>query len=93
MGEIDYPQIVIKDPKLPVVNVGSRQNPSYLPPDVCMVLPGQPSRSKLSASQTQQMIRFAVRKPTHNAQSIVTAGARMLGFAPTNPTLVRSIYV
>jgi hypothetical protein len=80
--------ITIKNPGLPVVNVGNRQNPSYLPPQVCDVLPGQPSKAKLSASQTQSMIRFAVRKPAQNAKSIVTSGAHLLGFNPTNPTLV-----
>jgi len=80
--------ITIKDPTLPVINVGSRQNPSYLPPEVCVVLPGQTSNTKLSSSQTQQMIRFAVRKPAQNAQSIATSGTRMLGFDPTNSTLV-----
>ena len=73
---------------MPVVNVGSRQNPSYLPPEVCVVLPGQPASSKLSASQTKEMLRFAVRKPAQNAQSIVTTGAAILGLAPNNFTLV-----
>jgi len=82
--------IVIKDPQLPVVNVSSPQNPVYLPPQVCIVVPGQPSNAKLSPSQTQQMIRFAVHRPTHNIESIVTDGARMLGFDPTNSTLVSS---
>jgi hypothetical protein len=85
---IEYPQIKIKDPSLPVINVGGRDNPSYLPPDVCLVLPGQQSNSKLTPQQTQQMIRFAVRKPNENAQSIVTSGAQLLGFDPNNPTLV-----
>lgn len=79
--------ITIKDPTLPVINVGSRQNPQYLPPEVCEVLPGQTSNTKLSSSQTQQMIRFAVRKPAQNAQSIATSGTQMLGFEPTNSTL------
>ena len=74
---------------MPVINVGTRQNPSYLPADVCIVLPGQPSDTKLSPAQTQQMIRFAVRKPAQNAQSIVTRGAQVLGIEPsTNKTLV-----
>jgi hypothetical protein len=34
------------------------------------------------------MIRFAVRKPAQNAQSIATSGTQMLGFNPTNSTLV-----
>ncbi|KAK3078798.1 hypothetical protein LTS18_006596 [Coniosporium uncinatum] len=87
----DYPNITITDTSLPVINVGDRQNPSYLPPDVCIVLPGQPSRSKLTPAQTQQIIRCAVRKPHQNAQSIATNAPRMLGFDPTNATLVHLI--
>jgi hypothetical protein len=85
---IDYPQVTIKDPMLPVVNVGDGQSPSYLPPDVCIVQPGQPSKSKLTPYQTQQMIKFAVRRPDQNVQSIVTTASRMLGFDPNNSTLV-----
>jgi len=62
-----------------VVNVGTRQTPSYLPAQVCIVSPGQPSATKPIPTQTQQMIRFAVRKPAQNAQSIVTKGARVMG--------------
>jgi eukaryotic translation initiation factor 2C len=89
---IEYPQIKIKDPRLPVINVGSRDNPSYLPADVCLVLPGQQSNSKLTPQQTQLMIRFAVRKPNQNAQSIVTSGPQLLGFDPNNPTLVCPVF-
>ena len=72
-----------------VVNVGPRDNPSYLPADVCRVVPGQPSSAKLTAFQTSKMIDFAVRKPAQNAQSVATNGARMLALAsPTNATLV-----
>jgi eukaryotic translation initiation factor 2C len=81
--------IIVKDPTLPVINVATKDNPSYLPVDVCEVRAGQPAGTKLSGPQTQQMIRFAVRRPIHNAQSIVTAGGRLLGFQPQNATLVR----
>ncbi|KAH8691555.1 ribonuclease H-like domain-containing protein [Talaromyces proteolyticus] len=77
----------IKDPSLPVINVNGKDNPSYLPAEVCEVPPGQPARAKLSSAQTQQMIRFAVRRPVHNAKSIVTSGGKLLGFEPTNATL------
>ncbi|KAH8821858.1 RNA interference and gene silencing protein [Xylogone sp. PMI_703] len=78
----------IQDPSLPVINVGTRQNPSYLPPDVCLVEPGQAAGGKLSPSQTQQMIRFAARRPADNARSIIVGGARLLGISPaTNTTL------
>jgi eukaryotic translation initiation factor 2C len=81
---------VIQDPKLPVINVGNRQNPSYLPVDVCIVVPGQPSNAKLSPAQTQQMISFAVRKPAQNATSITTNGVQVLGIgAQPNASLRR----
>jgi eukaryotic translation initiation factor 2C len=86
--------ITVVDPNLPVINVGTWQNPSYLPADVCIVLPGQPSGTKLTPYQTQQMIRFAVRKPVQNAQSIVINGAKVLGIQPpTNATLVSDLTV
>ncbi|KAL4890621.1 ribonuclease H-like domain-containing protein [Aspergillus ambiguus] len=75
------------DPRLPVVNVGTRDNPSYLPVEVCMVEPGQPAKAKLSPNQTRNMLNFAVRTPAQNAQSIVSTGLRVLGLAPPNSTL------
>lgn len=80
--------ITIRDPSLPVININDKDNPSYLPAEVCEVIPGQPARTKLSSAQTQQMIRFAVRRPKHNAESIVTSGGSLLGFEPANATLV-----
>jgi eukaryotic translation initiation factor 2C len=77
---------------MPVVNVSTKQNPSYLPVEVCVVLPGQPSGTKLTPAQTQSMIRFSVRKPAQNARSIATNGARILGFPPpTNSILVSQV--
>lgn len=75
----NYPHHPIQNPNVPVVNVGSRENPSYLPVDVCVVEPGQNSTSKLSPQQTKEMIAFAVRKPYVNAQSIVDAGPGTVG--------------
>ncbi|KAL7791377.1 Piwi domain-containing protein [Trichoderma ceciliae] len=80
--------IRINDLRLPVVNVGNGGNPTYLPLQVCHVLPGQLSNSKLDPAQTQQMIRFAVRRPVENATSIVTKGLQTTGLSPeTNPLL------
>ncbi|OAQ64402.2 RNA interference and silencing protein [Pochonia chlamydosporia 170] len=79
--------ITIRDPTLPVINVGSREMPSYLPPEVCVVLPGQPANKQLTPSQLQQMIKFAVRRPAQNAQSITASGVRTLGVDPINSTL------
>ncbi|KKK13654.1 hypothetical protein AOCH_005111 [Aspergillus ochraceoroseus] len=71
----------IANPDLAVVNVGTRQNPSYLPPEVCVVVPGQSSNSKLDPAQTQGMIQFAVRKPWENAASIVNEGLQVSGLS------------
>lgn len=71
----------ISDPGLPVINVGNRENPMYLPVQVCHVLPGQPSNSKLDPSQTQQMIRFAVKRPAENATFIVSKGLQATGLS------------
>lgn len=77
------------NPTLPVVNVGSRERPTYLPAEVCEVLPGQNANTKLSPEQTQKMISFAVRKPWANAESIVRNGLNTAGLsAQTNPLLV-----
>jgi eukaryotic translation initiation factor 2C len=81
--------IRIANPDLPVINVGNRENPTYLPPQVCYVIPGQPAKTKLDPTQTQNMIRFAVRGPAQNATSIVTKGLQTAGLsASTNPLLV-----
>jgi len=62
----------------------------YLPAEVCHVIPGQPSNAKLDGSQTQQMIRYAVRKPWDNARAIQNEGIATVGLdANTNLLLVR----
>ncbi|KAJ9601979.1 hypothetical protein H2200_013538 [Cladophialophora chaetospira] len=77
----------IADASLPVINVGNREKPSYLPAQVCLIEPGQPFKAELLPSQTQSMIRFAVRKPANNAQSLVNEGVRMIMLNQTpNPT-------
>ncbi|KAK4502389.1 hypothetical protein PRZ48_005814 [Zasmidium cellare] len=62
--------ITLKQPNLPVLNVGTRNDPQYLPPELCFVLPGQPYRRLLSGDQTTEMLRFAARPPNLNAMSI-----------------------
>ena len=53
-------------------------------------MPGQSADSKLDPGQTQQMIRFAVRKPADNANSIVHEGLSIVGLSNTNVLLVTS---
>lgn len=74
----------------PVVNVGNRDHPSYLPAEVCMILPGQTIKRRLSPDQTAQMITFACRRPWENANSIVSDGKAVLGLrSGSNPTLAK----
>ena len=55
-------------------------------------MPGQNSQSKLEPAQTQEMIKFAVRKPGANANSITQEGVRTVGLLPeANVNLVRSL--
>ena len=44
---------------LPVVNVGNREHPKYLPAEVCTTLTWQNSRSKNGPKQTMELINFA----------------------------------
>ena len=79
---VEYPNVQL-DTRAPVVNVGNRENPSYLPAEVCQALPGQPIKRRLSPEQTQGMISFACRKPFENAESIVGDGKAVLGLNPS----------
>lgn len=75
-----------------MVNVGSKANPIYLPPQVCEALPGQRAGAKLNADQTSKMLNYAIRKPApaQNALSIAQDGLSMVGMSRrTNPLLVR----
>jgi eukaryotic translation initiation factor 2C len=78
---------------MPVVNVGNRENPNYLPAEVCVVLPGQTIKRRLSPDQTAEMIRFACRKPWENGNSIVGDGKAVLGLNPNqNAVLVSTVF-
>lgn len=80
----------IDDERLPVVNVGSKANPVYLPAQVCEVMLGQKARVKLEAEQTSRMISYAIRRPApaQNALSIAQEGLSMVGMSPSNRLLV-----
>lgn len=69
-------------PDFPVVNVGTNAKPSYLPVEVCHIVPGQISQARLNPSQTEKMIKFALRKPVVNAQSIDQDGPNAVGLSP-----------
>ncbi|KGO64198.1 protein of unknown function DUF1785 [Penicillium italicum] len=66
---------------MPVVNVGTRDRPVYLPAEVCEVLPRQPFRAEPSTIQRQNMIKFSCRRPPQNYASIMTEGLDILGIS------------
>lgn len=76
---VDYFQkqhgIKLELPQLPVLNVGTRADPQYLPVELCTVLPGQVFNRILSGEQTTEMLRFAARAPNLNAESIAGTAA------------------
>ncbi|KAK6433255.1 hypothetical protein LTR95_010564, partial [Oleoguttula sp. CCFEE 5521] len=66
-------------PDQPVLNVGTRADPQYVPMELCKVLPGQRYGRLLSSDQTTNMLAFAARYPNMNAKSIVEEGLRLMG--------------
>ncbi|KAL8642528.1 MAG: hypothetical protein Q9228_000792 [Teloschistes exilis] len=75
-------------PEEPCINLGSRETPVFVPPELLTVEPGQQFGKKLDEGQTRSMINFAVRRPHANARRIIEQGAPMMGLSPTNQNLV-----
>ncbi|TRX95539.1 hypothetical protein FHL15_003497 [Xylaria flabelliformis] len=67
------------NPDHPVVNVGTKIKPVYMPAEFVEVLDGQPVRRKTTAEETRGMITFSCRSPFANAKSISTYGRQVLG--------------
>ncbi|KXG53098.1 uncharacterized protein PGRI_001480 [Penicillium griseofulvum] len=74
--------ITLKWPdSMPVVNVGTRERPIYLPMEVCEVIPGQPYKPEPSMIQRQNMIKFSCRRPPQNYDSIMNEGLDIMGIS------------
>ncbi|KAJ5172957.1 hypothetical protein N7492_005550 [Penicillium capsulatum] len=71
--------IVVKEMNRPCVNVGGHDKPSYLPLDVCLVVPGQITNGELGTSQRQAIIGFSCRRPPDNLLTIKSNGLKMIG--------------
>ncbi|KAI4283554.1 MAG: hypothetical protein L6R38_002084 [Xanthoria sp. 2 TBL-2021] len=80
--------IELKKPDDPCVNLGNKEHPVFVPPELLEIEPGQQYNKKLDGSQTSRMLQFAVRKPAENARRIIDQGARMMGLSMTNPNLL-----
>ena len=84
-------KIELKKPDDPCVNLGNKQHPVFVPPELLEIEPGQQYNKRLDGSQTSRMLQFAVRKPAENARRIVDQGAKMMGLSLTNPNLVSTL--
>ena len=71
----------------PVINVGNKDNPNFMPSHVCTIVPGQMAKRKLDSAQSSDMIKHAIREPNATRISITTEAFGVLGFK-NNPTLV-----
>lgn len=67
-----------------MVNVGSKESPSYLPMEVCRIRPGQLTKRPITPQQTDAMIKSAVRSPVDNQVSITGTGLSLLALDPGN---------
>ncbi|KAB5566569.1 post-transcriptional gene silencing protein QDE-2 [Coniochaeta sp. 2T2.1] len=65
--------------QLPLINVGTKQRPEYVPAEFCTLVGGQPVKAKLDPTEQDAMIKFACRKPVDNAISITNNGRKVLG--------------
>lgn len=55
------------------------REPSFIPAEICTVLPGQLARQRLNAEQTPRMIKFACKPPHQNANDIDRDGKELMG--------------
>ncbi|KAJ8126654.1 hypothetical protein O1611_g6984 [Lasiodiplodia mahajangana] len=67
------------NPEFPLVNVGTKVKPVYMPAEFVQVLDGQPVRRKTTPDETRDMINFSCRSPFANATSISEMGRKVLG--------------
>ncbi|CAG8131652.1 unnamed protein product [Penicillium olsonii] len=63
----------------PIVNVGSRDHASYLPAELCEIVPGQIFGGTQSGGMSSNMIKFSCRRPPQNYDSIMKDGMDILG--------------
>ena len=79
--------ISLERPDLPVINVGTKDKPSYLPPEICFIPPGQPYRDELPPIATSNMIKVACNSPADNSNFIVSDGLEFLGLKTNTASL------
>jgi len=66
-------QTRLQYPNLPLLVVGSKEKPTYLPMEVCNVLGGERITKKLAPAQTAAMIKKTAAKPNIRLQNVQNA--------------------
>ncbi|KAJ5729872.1 uncharacterized protein N7483_004380 [Penicillium malachiteum] len=74
-----YPKFASNLGRRPVLNLGTKQKPRYVPQEVCRVPIGQIFNGELCTSQRQAMIKFSCRRPPDNFVSIIRDGLKVMG--------------
>lgn len=64
---------------MPVVNIGTREIPIYLPTEVCGMQSGQVAKPK--DNQTDSMVKYAIVETAFCARKIVLEARTILGFS------------
>ncbi|KAG8528629.1 uncharacterized protein KY384_006316 [Bacidia gigantensis] len=86
-----FAQERLQDVQMPVINVGNKSHPVYLPCQACFIIPGQSFPEPLVNLTTEQQPHFtraSVRPPDENARSIVASGALSVGLrSDINPRM------
>jgi hypothetical protein len=76
--------ITLKSPQAPLVNYGTKEDPKWIPVELCSILPGQLAKRLLQGDQTRAMIQFAARRPFENAESITGDGLQVTRIKPVS---------
>ena len=67
-----------------VFSSGTKDDPIWIPAELCNVVPGQHYRKKLNGNQTTRMLTIAARPPAENAARIMAddGGLGLIGVLP-----------
>ncbi|PPQ70160.1 hypothetical protein CVT24_003887 [Panaeolus cyanescens] len=82
-------KVQLAHPEMELVDVGGKRS-TLIPPEMCLILPNQPFRGKLTDEHTAQMILAAAKPPNVNAASIEGKGLDSLGFRPGASSLLNT---
>ena len=84
MSVKEYVPYLIVVGLLTVFSSGTKDDPIWIPAELCNVIPGQHYRNMLNGSQTARMLTVAARPPAENAARIMAddGGLGLIGVLP-----------